>query len=356
MELLIFYLVLAVGMSFLCSLLESVILSSSPAYVAVQKKQGKPFAKILAHQKEHIDRPLAAILTLNTIAHTVGAAGVGAQVLRIWGEPAVAMGSGILTFVILVFSEIIPKTLGAVHWKKLSAFCAYTVRALIVVTYPFVWLSEKIHDLIDSEGKSRVTTREEMIVTAEMGADEGSIRPKESAVIRNLLMLDKITVADIMTPSSVIFGLDATTTIGQVFREHKMIRFSRIPIYTENMDKIDGIVHRYKLMEAYNQDLDDMPVSKFSTQIHAIPEDVPVSAALDQFIKRKEHIFLVVGEYGTTEGLVSLEDVIETLLGVEIVDEFDSVEDMRKYARELWEARKQQRPYVAPKVHATDVK
>lgn len=343
MSLLIFYIILATCVSFLCSLLESVILSINPAYIAVKSQTSpKAGAKMMA-LKQEIDRPLAAILTFNTIANTLGAAGVGAQVLLVYGDGFVSIASGLLTLVILIFSEIIPKTLGAVYWKKLAPFAVFTISLLIVIAFPFVKLSEFITSFLGGD-ELQTVTREEMIMTAEIGADEGTINRKESLVIRNLLMLDKIEVTDIMTPRSVVFGLDKSMTIGDVFNEHKSLQFSRIPIFTENMDHVEGIVLRYKIMEAYSQDLDNLAMDKFMKPVHSVPEDVSVSACLDQFIKRKEHIFIVIDDYGMTTGIVSLEDVVETLLGVEIVDEFDSVEDMRKYARELWDARKRKRP------------
>lgn len=353
MSLLIFYLVLSIAVSFLCSLLESVILSVSPAYIAVLEKDHHKRGPLLRDLKENIDRPLAAILTLNTIAHTVGAAGVGAQVLLIWGNDLVALSSGLLTFAILVFSEIIPKTIGAVHAKALAPFSAVVINYLIYVTYPFVFLSEFLHDFLDSSDKSSMT-REEMIVTAEMGADEGAIRRNESTVIQNLLTLNKLEVSDIMTPRSVIFALDQKATIGEVFADHKNIEFSRIPVYNETLDEVTGFVLRYKLMEAYSQDLDDWCVEKLSIPLHSVPETISVAACMDQFIKRKEHIFLVVNEYGSPDGIVTLEDVVETLLGVEIVDETDSVEDLRKHARDLWLTRKNKmmRPEKKPNVRS----
>ncbi len=339
MGLLIVYLSVATLISFVCSLLESVILTVSPAYLAVESQKKRKSILMLADLKAHIDRPLAAILTLNTVAHTIGAAGVGAQVLKLYGNDYVAISSGILTVVILVFSEIIPKTIGAVHWKKLAPYCGYITHYLIYITYPFVLLSEFIHKLLGDDSGNGVT-REEMIMTAEMGADEGTLRKKESLVIKNLLMLDKIFVYDIMTPRSVVFALNGETTVGEVFKNYKYIQFSRIPVYTKKLDAVEGSVLKYKLMEAHSQGLDNLAVKEFINPIHSVPEDITVSACFDQFIKRKEHAFIVVDDYGTTVGLVTLEDVMETLLGVEIVDEFDSVEDMRKYARDLWEERK----------------
>lgn len=323
-------------------MLESVILSVTPAYIAVKSSQSPKIGQKLQELKQQIDRPLAAILTLNTAANTLGSAGIGAQVLIMYGDTYVAAASIALTFVILIFAEIIPKTLGTVYWKKLTPFAANVIPFMIYSTYPLVILSELISSILGGDSNHKVT-REEMIMTAEMGADDGTLNKKESVVIKNLLMLNKISITDIMTPRSVVFGFEKQMTVGEVFNDHKSIQFSRIPVYNENMDNVEGVILRYTLMEAYAQDLDDKTLDHFMKPIHSIPEESSVAACLDLFIKRKEHLFIVIDDYGITTGIVTLEDVVETLLGVEIVDEFDSVEDMRKYARELWEERKKTR-------------
>ncbi|MCB0407347.1 MAG: HlyC/CorC family transporter, partial [Bdellovibrionales bacterium] len=318
---LLFYLILAVVVSFFCSLLEAVLLSVTPSFIGVAEKNGKKYGVILKELKSQIDRPLAAILTLNTVANTIGAAGVGAQVQNIYGNAYVAISSGLLTMVILIFSEIIPKTIGASKWKTLAPICAYPLRAMVLSLYPFVLLSEFLYSLLGGNRENTVT-REEMIVTAEMGAVDGTLRQKESLVIKNLLMLDAIKVADIMTPRSVIHAFESDKTVQQIMTENRPIRFSRIPVYDEDLDHIKGMVHRYKILEASSHDLDNLKINELMTPIHSVPENISVAAALDQFIKRKEHIFVVVDDYGSTSGLVSLEDAVETLLGVEIVDEF----------------------------------
>ncbi len=342
MSLIISYFLISVVISSVCSMLESVILSVTPAYIAVKIVQSPKIGLKLQRLKQQIDRPLAAILTLNTAANTLGSAGVGAQVLLFYGDEFVALASLVLTFVILVFTEIIPKTLGTVHWKKIAPFAATIIPFMIYLTYPLVILSEFISSMLGGDANHKVT-REEMIMTAEMGADDGTLNKKESVVIRNLLMLNKISITDIMTPRSVVFGFEKQMTVGEVFNDHKSIQFSRIPVYNDDMDNVEGVILRYNLMEAYAQDLDEKTLDYFMKPIHSVPEDSTVAACLDQFIKRKEHIFIVIDDYGVTTGIVTLEDVVETLLGVEIVDEFDSVEDMRKYARELWEERKKTR-------------
>lgn len=339
MTLLISYFLLAIIVSFICSLLESVILSVSPAYIALLNKQGKKSGLILHDLRQQIDQPLTSILTLNTIAHTLGATGVGSQVLVVYGDGYVALASAILTLFVLVFSEIIPKTVGAIHWKRLAPSCAYFIKWLIFLTYPFVYLSAIIHNLLATKDSNQ-TSREEMIVTAEIGADQGVIRHKESQVIRNLLMLDEIKVSEIMTPRSVMVAFNMEQKISELFEQYKNIRFSRIPLFEENLDHVKGLLHRYKLMEAVSHDLEHLPLKEIMSPIHSVPETISVAAALDQFIKRQEHLFLVVDEYGSPVGIVTLEDAIETLLGVEIMDETDDVEDMRKYALDQWRKKK----------------
>ncbi len=342
MTLLFTYLFLAIFVSFMCSLLEAVILSVSPSFLGTEIKEGKKYAVILSGLKDTIDRPLAAILTLNTIAHTVGAAGVGSEVNKIYGDDFVAIASAILTFVVLVFSEIIPKTLGATNWKRFAPFTAYTIRLMIVILYPLVFLMEKVSELVGGKDQN-IFTREEMIATAEMGVGHGALKKKESNIIKNLLMLDNIFVYDIMTPRSVLFALDQEQTIEEVIKEYKPIRYSRIPVYNDNMDRIEGVVHRYQILEASSSDLDTKRLKELKTSLHSVPEDISVSACLDQLIHRNDHIFLVVDDYGSTMGIVTLEDAIETLLGVEIIDEFDSVADLRLHALEQWKKRKQKR-------------
>lgn len=340
MTTLILLVIAATALSFICSILEAVLLSVTPTYIAVAIKNGHRYGEILRSLKENINRPISAILTLNTIANTVGGALVGAEVQRIYGDKLIAIISGVATMVILFGGELIPKVLGANNWKSLAPACAYLARGLMFATFPFVWLAEKLFKLLGSEEDPSVS-REEVIVTAEMGADEGTIRPKESAIIKNLLMLDKMKVADIMTPRAVMYAFPTGLSVSQVMEQFKPIRFSRIPVFNNDLDHIIGVVHRFKILEAVSHDHDSMVIDTMMRPIHSIPENISVAAALDQFIKRREHIFFAVDDYGTTTGIVSLEDTIETLLGVEIIDEFESVADLRQYAIDQWRARRQ---------------
>ncbi len=336
---LVLYFLLALVISFLCSLIESVILSVSFNHISIMNKKGSKAAGILEKQKININRPLAAILTLNTIAHTIGAAGVGAETLKIYGNEWVALASAILTISILIFSEIIPKTLGAVYFKKLTGFTAYTVRALIIITWPFVYLSEGFSKLFKSNGDHLAVTREEMIAMAERGEDEGTIKEQESDVIENLLRLKDVAAEAVLTPRSVVFALQKDETVKDVVNKFTPIAFSRIPIYETNLDNVLGFVHRYDLIQKQADDDFDIRMEEIMEPISTIIETTPVATILDEFVKSHQQILMVEDKFGTVVGLITLEDAIETLLGVEIVDEHDSVIDMRKLAIERREKR-----------------
>jgi len=334
MTVLLTYFLTALFVSFLCSLLESVLLSLSIAHVSVIEKEGGSSGKLMAELKDNINKPLAAILTVNTIANTIGAAGVGAQTLLIFGNEWVAISSGILTLCILIFSEIIPKTIGAIYSKSLVPFTAYTIRILMFIAWPFVILSETMSQFIhkgENGGESKAS-REELLAMAEISEDEGSIDEQEGDIIENLMKLDDMPVEDIMTPRSVIFALKEVDTVGTVVEEHSPIAFSRIPIYEKDLDNIVGIVNRYDLVNKQAEDKFNVVMNQIMKPIESVLEKSSVSDVLDLFVKRRQQMFLVKDEFGTTTGLITLEDAIETLLGVEIVDEHDHVVDMRKLA------------------------
>jgi len=334
MTALLTYFLIALLVSFLCSLLESVLLSISIAHVSVMEKKGGRSGIILAELKENINRPLAAILTVNTLANTVGAVGVGAQTHRIYGNEWVALASGILTLSILIFSEIIPKTIGAVYSKLLASFAAFTIRGLMVVAWPFVILSEKMSGLMDrgENGGESKASRQELLAMAEISEDEGSIDEQEGDIIENLIKLDDMPVEDIMTPRSVVFALRSSDTVGEVVEKHSPIAFSRIPVFEADLDHIVGIVNRYTLVNKQAEDQFHITMKDLMKPIHFVIERTSVSDVLDQFVKRRQQMFFVTDDFGTTTGLITLEDAIETLLGVEIVDEHDHVVDMRKLA------------------------
>ncbi len=335
-----FYLALALGVSFLCSLLEAGILSLPASQVEVLAQSGKKSGVRLKEMKNNIDRPLAAILTLNTIAHTIGAAGTGAQILKIFGNQWVALGSVVITILILVLSEIIPKSLGAAYAKKLAPFTALAIQGMIWVTLPVIiplqWISKAL-----GGGHGAALTRAEIAVTAELGGDAGVLKPAESRVIRNLLSLGQVAVRDIMTPRPVVFMLPQSLTVDQTLAEHPELRFSRIPLHDGDVDHLVGLVTRHAILKASHHDRGDQTLAQLARPLGEVGETMSVAAALERMTAEQEHLVAVKDEFGGTSGLAALEDCIETLLGVEIVDESDSVEDMREAARALMARRRE---------------
>ena len=343
MNTLFFYFFLALGVSFLCSLLESIILSVTHSHAAVIAKTGSRTGRLLENMKENINKPLAAILTVNTVANVVGAAGVGAQAMKLFGSEWVAILSGLLTLCILIFSEIIPKTLGTVYWRPLAGPAVYMITGLIYMTYPFVFLSNYFSKIFASENHQQKVSRQEVVAMAEMGEDEGSIREKESDIIENLFNLNDVVAEDVMTPRSVVFALQKDSTVGDVVGEHTPIAFSRIPIFDKDMDDILGFVHRYDLVNKQAEDQFHIKMKDILEPIHTVKQEDSIASILDEFVRRRQQIFMVIDEFGTTTGLITLEDAIETLLGVEIVDEHDSVVDMRKLATEKFRRKRGKR-------------
>ena len=336
MSRLFFYFFAVLVISFFCSLLESFILSVTHAHISLVSKDRPALGKKLSYFKENINRPLSAILSLNTIANTVGAASVGAIALIEFGSSWVAIMSGILTLSILIFSEIIPKTIGALYWKRILVPATFAVQVLIVMTYPLVVLLELLSKWLAKDGNEDKVSREEVIAMAELGEDEGTIEESESTVIENVLMLDDIPVEEVLTPRSVIFALDKTSSVREVLDKYNDIEFSRIPVYEEGLDNIIGIVRRHVLLKSKAEDQFDVTMGELAKPIHTVEENDSVGNVLDEFVKRREHLFMVKDQFGQVAGLITLEDAIETLLGIEIVDETDSVVDMRKLALDNW--------------------
>lgn len=341
MTLLFIYVAIAIGISFVCSLLEAILLSLSHSYIQVLKKERANAGLLLEKFKKNIDVPLSSILILNTISHTAGAAGVGAEAVKIFGSEAMFFVSAILTLLILFFSEIVPKTIGAVYWKELAPMAAYGIRSLVFITYPLVLVSIFITKKIAGNKKAHTMTREEFLQSALLGEDEGIIDEKESDIIENTLQLSKSKVYDILTPRSVVFAVDKDLTVREVLLKEEVHKFSRIPVYEGSIDNVIGMVMAKKIFQKaiINQ---DVAIETIMQPIFSIHENIPVSYALDMFIKRREHMFVVVDSYDQTEGIVTLEDCIETVLGVEIMDEADTTEDMQAFAKTLMKLKKKQ--------------
>jgi CBS domain containing-hemolysin-like protein len=335
MALLIFYLSLAIGVSFLCSMLEAVLLSVSHSYIAIMDRKGSKTGQLLRSFKEDIDRPLSAILSLNTIAHTIGAAGVGAQAQIIFGDSYVAVTSAVLTFLILVLSEIIPKTIGATYWRRLAPFTAKTLRVLMVILYPFVLMSQAITRLLSGEDEPSFS-REEFGALADLGVEEGVFEEEESRIFKNLIRFSSLRVKDIMTPRTVVVGFEETLTVGEVSDNVEQLHFSRLPVYGEARDEVTGYVLKNDLLLMMARNETETVLKEFKRDILIVPEMTPLQDFFERLMKKQEHIAMAVDEYGGFAGVVSMEDLMETLLGMEIIDEVDTIEDMQKMARKKW--------------------
>lgn len=333
MDLLILYFLAAVVISFICSVLESVLLSVNMPYISVLEKERPKVGALLKSHKIYINKSIASILILNTIANTLGAAAVGAQAESIYGAGAVFYVSIVLTFAILFLSEIIPKTMGAVYWKSLAPMAAYVIQFFIFITYPVILLTLFVTNRISKDDEGMSLSKAELIESTLMSEGEGVLGEKESDVIENILLLDKIKIQEILTPRTVVFGLDGNRSIKDIVdNEPAIFKFSRVPVYDGDLEKITGIVMTKKIFKQALKD-DSVTLESIQKDIYKINENIPVSLALDLFIKKKEHMFLVQDSYDQTEGIVTLEDCVETILGVEIVDESDSDADMREVAK-----------------------
>ena len=339
MTLLLIYLAIALGFSFYCSIAEAVLLSITPSFIATLREKKPKDAERLFSLKSNIDRPLAAILSLNTIAHTVGAAGVGAQAGIAMKSVPLAVVSAVLTLLILVFSEIIPKTIGALYWRGLSPWVGRSVQWLILLMYPLVWLSEQLTRFLAGGHKPHALTRDELGAMAEIGAQQGVLQESESKVFRSLMRFPKIKVTDVMTPRSVIVGFDQSMTVAELFEGFPKLPTSRIPIYKERLDQVVGFVLKVDLLLAKTEDQGDRPLADFRRDILIVPAESSLTKVLEQLLRDGHHIAMVMDQYGSVVGLVTLEDIVETLLGLEIVDEHDEQVDMQKFARDRWRER-----------------
>jgi len=323
MGLLFFYLTLALFVSFLCSILEAVLLSITPTYIASLDGDSR-FKQMLNELKTDIDTSISSILILNTIAHTMGAAGVGAEAVRIFGIQWQSLIAVILTLLILYFSEIIPKTIGATYWRELTKPTAYIIKFLTQILFPFLWFSSLITQHLKKDFDN-TPTRDEIAAMAEIGEESGILEEEESQLIENLLNLKNILVKDILTPRSVVFALNSEKDIGGVLQNDNLYIYSRIPVFENTVDNIAGMVFAKSVLKFASQKQQvHAPLKNLMNPIYRVPESMPVYFLLDHFIKRKEHLFLVHDAYRQYSGIVTLEDALETLLGREIIDEADT--------------------------------
>ena len=371
MGLLIFYAVISIFFSFLCSILEAVLLSITPTFINVKKREGKSYATTLETLKKDVDQPLIAILTLNTIAHTVGAILVGVQAKVAYAELygsntrtvlgieftedlMVGVVSTIMTMLILVASEIIPKTIGATYWRQLSNFTAKALNIMVLgLKYTgLLWILQLFTKLVGGKGHhGSVLSREDFTAMTDMAHEEGVFEKSESTIIKNLLRFDEVLAKDIMTPRAVMKIASGKKTIQEFFEENPKLRFSRIPIFEEKMDNITGFVLKDTIYEEIINQNGDMPLVELKRDILITRRSTPIPKLFDTLIAKREHVALVVDEYGSVAGLVTMEDVIETLLGLEIMDESDNIADLQTFARKNWENRAKQSGVIeqAPK-------
>ncbi|MDH3746263.1 MAG: CNNM domain-containing protein [Acidobacteriota bacterium] len=330
---------IALFFSFLCSVAEAVLLSVSPSFIARARQQGKPGADLLQRIKASIDRSLAAILTLNTIAHTLGAGGAGAEAASYFGERWVGVSMAVLTLAILFLSEIVPKTLGAVYWRGLAGATARFVQILIWALYPLIWISEILTRLVTRGKKVHVFSREEYTALADVGVERGQIQIGESRILKNLFRLPQLTAADIMTPRTVVFSLARDLTLQEVVDRHPKPRFSRIPTWGDTHDDVRGFVLHTEILLETLLGNGGRRLSELERPIRAVAETTSLETVLETLLENQQHLLLVLDEYGGVAGVVSLEDLVETLIGIEIVDEADEIDDLRKLAREKWQER-----------------
>jgi CBS domain containing-hemolysin-like protein len=317
--------------------MEAVLLSTPQSYLIT--KYENAWAKVFLDLKTNIDKPLSAILSLNTVAHTVGAAGVGAQAVKIYGEASFGIVSAILTILILVITEIIPKTIGARYWRNLAKISSRIIQGMIIITYPLVVMSAAIVKLFSKNHQMQTTSREEIAALANIGADEGVFTKKEHKIIQNLLRLKNVKVTEIMTPRVVVAVADEKLYLKDFFKDKDYLKFSRIPIYSGNDENITGYVFRHEVFEKLAEDQHDLKLKDVKRQIAVFPNSIVLFTLWEKLLEKKEHIALIVDEYGGLDGVVTMEDIIETLLGLEIIDETDTIIDMQKYARDRWKER-----------------
>jgi len=348
MGLIITFVVITVVVSAMCSVLESTLLSTPLSYVSTLESKNHPKAKRIKSYKEDIDRPISAILTLNTIANTVGASLVGAQSAVVFGSKWVGVASAAFTLLILICSEIIPKTIGANYWRSLIVPGSSIIRVMIFITYPLVLMAEWITGFITSDNKSASVSREEVSAVVAVGAEEGVLEKKENKMIQNLLKLDSVTAHEIMTPSVVVSMANEKMTVRDFYNKEEYATHSRIPVYADSSDYITGYVLRQSILEKLAEDKFNVTLSELARPILSFDEETSVSEIWGKMLEGKEHISIIIDEYGTLRGIVTMEDVIETMLGYEIVDEHDTVEDMQELALQQWQEQKRNAHVTKP--------
>ncbi len=336
---LILFLLGAMSISFLCSVLEAVLMSTPISYITMREEEGYVPAKKMKSFKQNSSRPIAAILSLNTIANTVGAAGVGRQATLVFGSEWFGLVSAVTTILILVFSEIVPKTIGTHGWRSLMGFATSAISVLIVIMFPFVWLIEKIQNLIAPKDNETAVSRDEVSAMANVAEEAGDLEEDENEIIQNVINLDEIKAYDVMTPRVVCAIASESMTLRDFFKDKKFKSHSRIPVYSDNDEYITGYILRMDVLQLVAEDKFDKTLSEIRRDIASFNEDTPMDKVWDEMLEHDEQISIVIDDYGSFQGILTLEDVIETIMGSEIVDERDSVRDMQQLALAQWKKR-----------------
>ena len=336
MALLILYLLGALLISFLCSILEATLMSTPISYITMREDEGYKPAKLMKAFKQDTSRPIAAILTLNTIANTIGAAGVGQQATLLFGSKWFGLVSALMTLLILIFSEIIPKTIGTSHWKSLMGFAAKAIRCLIILLFPLVRCVEGLQKLITPKTSETAISREEVGAMADVAEESGELDEDENEIIQNLINIDDITACDVMTPRVVAAIAPESMTIKSFYKDRRFFHHSRIPVYADNDEYITGYILRMEALQLMAEDKFDARLRDIRRECESFPEETPIVDVWNGMLEKKEQIAIIINEYGSFQGIVTMEDVIETILGDEIVDERDAVVDMQQLARDKW--------------------
>ena len=341
MALLLFFLLGAMAISFLCSILEATLMSTPISYITMREEEGYKPAALFKEYKQDSSRPIAAILSLNTIANTIGAAGVGHQATLVFGSGWFGLVSAVMTILILVFSEIIPKTIGTTRWKSLMGFATVMIRALIVLMYPLVLLIELLTRLITpKDAEEPAVSRDEVRAMANVAEEEGDLEEDETTIIQNLISMDEVKAFDVMTPRVVCEIAPESMTLKTFYKSKRYRHHSRIPVYADNDEYITGYILRMEALQLMAEDKFDLTLGEIRRDVATFDEDTTLDKIWDEMLSKDEQIAIIINEYGSFQGILTLEDVIETLLGSEIVDENDTVRDMQQLARDKWKNRR----------------
>jgi len=342
MTLLLIYLFGAMGVSFLCSILEATLMSTPISFITMKEEEGYRYAGKMKQYKQNSSRPIAAILSLNTIANTLGAAGVGSQAVAVFGSEWFGLVSAMMTLLILVFSEIIPKTIGTTHWKSLMGLATVMINILIVILFPIVVSVEFLQKLITPKEQETSISREEVAAMADVAEESGELDEDENEIIQNLINLDEVTASEAMTPRVVAAIASESMTLKEFYKDKRYLHHSRIPVYADNDEYITGYILRMDALQLMAEDKYDTTLGEIRREIASFSEDTPIDQVWDEMVAKQEQIAVIIDEYGSFQGILTMEDVIETILGDEIVDERDVVVDMQQFALEKWKNRTRQ--------------